>query len=332
MKHKNIAVIGSMGLVGSEILNILQERDIPLASLKLFDSEEHEGELYSFKGTEYAVEVLEEDSFKGLDYALFAVSEELACQYVPKALKEGVTAIDNSIAFRLKAEVPLVVPEVNFNSASGAKLISSPNCSTIQLVPVLNYIDKLAGLKRVVVSTYQAVSGAGKAAMDELWEQTRAVFTQQDFEPEAFKHQIAFNCIPQIDLFLDDGYTREEYKLIDETRKILAKPDLKITATAVRVPIFNGHSLSVNVETEKELSPENLIATLEKAEEIKAYPKLEDFPMAVNAANDDLIHVGRIRQDRSVDAGLAFWVVADNLRKGAALNVVQILEKLLSNS
>jgi aspartate-semialdehyde dehydrogenase len=221
-----------------------------------------------------------------------------------------------------------VVPEVNFEAAFGKKIIANPNCSTIQLVPILNELHKLAGLKHVVVSTYQSVSGAGKAALDELWSQSIAVFNQQEMTHEAFQHQIAFNCIPQIDVFLDNGFTKEEYKIINESRKILGLPSLKITATAVRVPVFYGHAESVFIETEREISPEAFIRAAVKVPGIVVHAASEEYPMQLDVAGNDEVHVGRIRQDESVPYGLSLWIVADNVRKGAALNAVQIAERL----
>jgi aspartate-semialdehyde dehydrogenase len=231
----------------------------------------------------------------------------------------------------MQSGIPLVVPEVNISSVTpDTKIIANPNCSTIQLVPVLQVIHELAGLKHVVVSTYQSVSGAGKNALDELWGQTIAICNQQQMPQEAFQHQIAFNCIPQIDVILDDGFTKEEYKIINESRKILGQPDLRITATAVRVPVFFGHAESVFVETERELSPQAAIKAMAQKAGVVVHAAMDEYPMQIDIAGQDEIHVGRIRRDTSVTNGLSFWVVADNVRKGAALNAVQILEKLLA--
>ena len=223
------------------------------------------------------------------------------------------------------------MPEVNLSSVgSDTKIIANPNCSTIQLVPVLQAIHELAGLKHVVVSTYQSVSGAGKNALDELWGQTIAICNQQEMPQEAFQHQIAFNCIPQIDVILEDGYTKEEYKIINESRKILGLPDLRITATAVRVPVFFGHAESVFVETEREATPHDVMKALAGRPGIAVHSAMDEYPMQVDIAGQDDIHVGRVRRDPSVTHGLSLWVVADNVRKGAALNAVQIMEKLLA--
>jgi aspartate-semialdehyde dehydrogenase len=325
-----VAIFGATGVVGSEMLGIIEERNLPVGELRLFASEDSAGEVYRFGDDEVVVQTLKASSFEGVDVALFSLSASLAENFVPLAVKAGAVVIDNSSHFRMDPEVPLVVPEVNFDAITAdTKIIANPNCSTIQLVPVLQAIHEAAGLQRVVVSTYQAVSGAGKAAMDELWNQTRGIFSQTEIESEAFAHQIAFNCIPQIDVLLENGYTKEEFKIINESRKILSIPDLRITATAVRVPVFNSHAESVNVETEKPLSPTALAERLESVDGIEVYSNTAVYPMQINASGEDEIHVGRIRKDESVENGLELWIVADNLRKGAALNAVQILEKLL---
>lgn len=323
-----IAIVGATGLVGNEMLVVLEERNFRVGEVRLFASQDSVGEVYKFRDEEIAVRLLEEDSFEGVDIALFGTSAELSARFVPLAVKAGAIAIDNSSHFRMSPDVPLVVPEVNIETALGKKIIANPNCSTIQLVPVLKAIDEVAGLKHVVVSTYQSVSGAGKAALDELWGQSIAVFNQQEIPREAFQHQIAFNCIPQIDVLLDNGFTKEEYKIINESRKILGKPDLRITATAVRVPVFYGHAESVFVETVREITPEALAQRLAKESGVVVHSTAEEYPMQLDVAGTDDIHVGRIRRDESVPHGVSLWVVADNVRKGAALNAVQIAEKL----
>ncbi|RMG42817.1 MAG: aspartate-semialdehyde dehydrogenase [Candidatus Dadabacteria bacterium] len=325
-----VGIAGATGLVGNEMLVVLEQLDVRCKILRLFASKDSVGELYSFFGDEVEVEELNDDSFEGLDFVLFATSAELSEKYVPLAVEAGAVAIDNSSHFRMHENVPLVVPEVNIEAVTAEdKIIANPNCSTIQLVPLLKVIDELAGLKRVVVSTYQSVSGAGKAALDELWAQTRAVFTQQEMPHDVFHNQIAFNCIPQIDILQDDGYTREEHKIINESRKILSLPDLKITATAVRVPVFHSHAESVNVETREPLTPQVLIESLEKRDCFDVYPDFHEYPMQLGVTGSDSIHVGRIRRDLSVANGLDMWIVADNIRKGAALNAVQILKALI---
>jgi|694.fasta_scaffold07280_9 aspartate-semialdehyde dehydrogenase len=330
-KNPVIAIAGATGLVGSEMLNVLEQRKVPCSELKLLASKDSVGEVYKFNEQEVEVEALSAESFDGVDIALFATSAELSSIYVPAAVSAGAVCIDNSSYFRMKPEVPLVVPEVNFDAIKdGDMIIANPNCSTIQLVPVLDVIHKIAGLRHVVVSTYQSVSGAGKAALDELWGQTLAVFNQQEVPQEAFQHQIAFNCIPQIDVFLDNGFTKEEFKIINESRKILGIADLRITATAVRVPVFFSHAESVFVETEKPFDLSDIIKRLSKAPGIAVRAAHDEYPMQLEAASTDEIHVGRLRRDESVENGLSMWVVADNVRKGAALNAVQIAERLIA--
>lgn len=328
-----IAIVGATGLVGSEMLVVTEERKVPCGELRLFASRDSVGEVYKFHDQEVEVEELTEDSFEGVDYALFATSGELAARFVPCAVKAGARVIDNSSHFRMDPEVPLVVPEVNMEVVGKAHaVISNPNCSTIQLVPVLKAIHDLAGLQHVVVSTYQSVSGAGKDALDELWSQTLAIFNQQGVTQEVFQHQIAFNCIPQIDVVTDNGFTKEELKIINESRKILGIPDLRITATAVRVPVFYGHAESVHVETSRPIALPELHAKLQAMSGVVVHEAFDEYPMQLDVAGQDEIHVGRIRIDPSVPHGVSFWVVADNVRKGAALNAVQILEHLIAAS
>lgn len=327
-----IVIVGATGVVGNEMLTVLESRNVPYRNVRLLASEDSAGEIYKFREEELQVEALTPDSFSDVDIALFATSSELSAQYAPLAVEAGAVVIDNSSHYRMDPNVPLIVPEVNFSAITADKrIIANPNCSTIQLVPVLNAIESLATLRHVVVSTYQSVSGAGKIALDELWSQCLAVFNQQSITHEAFQHQIAFNCIPQIDRLMDDGFTKEESKIINESRKILSLPKLRITATAVRVPVFYSHAESVFVETERPISVEDLCAVLEKAPGIQLYPDPAEYPMQLDAAGTDEIHVGRIRKDPSVENGLSLWIVADNVRKGAALNAVQILEQMLSS-
>lgn len=329
-KNPIIAIAGATGVVGQEMLSVLSQRKVPCQEIKLFASKGSAGEVYQYSGSEIVVEELTEKSFAAVDIALFATSAELSKKFVPIACEAGAFAIDNSSHFRMVEGIPLVVPEVNADAITEkTRIIANPNCSTIQLVPVLDVIHKAAGLKRVVVSTYQSVSGAGKSALDELWSQTLAVFNQKEVVSEAFQHQIAFNCIPQIDVILDNGYTKEEFKIINESRKILSLPKLRITATAVRVPVFFGHGESVNVECEKQLYPDDLVKLLSNTKGITVFANQADYPMQLDVAGTDDVHIGRIRRDESVDNGLDFWVVADNVRKGAALNAVQIAEILI---
>ena len=328
--NPTIAIVGATGLVGQEMIAILNERSFPFKEIILLASQDSVGEIYSVRGDEVAVKELDEDSFDGVDIALFSTSAQISAQYVPHAVEAGAKVIDNSSHYRMDPAVPLVVPEVNPHLITkDTMIIANPNCSTIQLVPVLSEIHKLATLKRVVVSSYQSVSGAGKDALDELWEQTISVFNQKEMEVEVFPHQIAFNCIPQIDVVMDDGYTKEEYKIINESRKILGIADLRITATAVRVPVFHAHAESVSVETVKPITAADLVTVLQTKPWAEVYPNASDYPMQMGTPGTDEIHVGRIRSDESVDHGLQMWIVADNIRKGAALNAVQIAEYLL---
>lgn len=329
-KDPVIAVVGATGLVGNEMVVCLDQAQLKCRAVRLFASEDSVGEMYEVRGEEVVVELLDENSFKGVDIALFATSAELSKKFVPIAVESGAIAIDNSSAFRMTQGVPLVVPEVNSHLVTEeVKIIANPNCSTIQLVPILHAIHKAAGLKRVVVTTFQSVSGAGKAALDELWSQTLAIFNQQDIPQEVFPHQIAFNCIPQIDSFNDDGYTKEEQKIIEESRKILDLPGLRITATAVRVPVFHSHAESVNVETDRPLSVETFMGICSDVAGITLHRDDSEYPLQIDVANTDEIHVGRVRADHSVPHGLNMWVVADNVRKGAALNAVQIAQLLI---
>jgi aspartate-semialdehyde dehydrogenase len=313
------------------MLVIVEERKLPCAELRLFASKDSVGEVYKFHEQEIEVEELTEDSFAGIDYALFATSGELAATFVPCAVKAGARVIDNSSHFRMNPEVPLVVPEVNMSAISANNsIIANPNCSTIQLVVVLQALHELAGLEHVVVSTYQSVSGAGKDALDELWSQTLAICNQQGVQQEVFQHQIAFNCIPQIDVVLDDGFTKEEYKIINESRKILGLPQLRITATAVRVPVFFGHAESVHIETSRAVALPEVYAKLRSTSGVVLHEAFDEYPMQLDVTGQDDIHVGRVRIDPSVPHGISLWIAADNVRKGAALNAVQILEHLIS--
>lgn len=330
MVRYNVAVVGATGAVGQEMVNILEERDFPVNQLKLLASERSIGKSFEFKGKEIPVEVLNKNSFEGINIALFSAGKDVSLEYVPYAVKGGTVVIDNTSAFRMNEEVPLVVPEINSEKLflNRSKIVANPNCSTIQLVMVLKPIHDVAKIKRVVVSTYQAVSGAGRRAIDELYNQIIALFNGKDLVPEVFPHQIAFNCIPQIGDFLDNRYSVEEMKIINETKKILNDPSIKITATTVRVPVMNGHSESVNIETEFKLTVNEVIEILNKAQgvEVVDEPQNKVYPLNLDASGNDNVFVGRIREDESVKNGLNMWIVADNLRKGAALNAVQIAE------
>lgn len=332
----NVAVAGATGLVGKEIISILEERDFPVGELKLLASERSAGKTIEFKGKTLHVETLKEDSFEGIDIGLFSPGGSVSAKFAPIAAEAGAIVIDNTSHFRMDPDVPLVVPEVNSYDIADYEnkgIIANPNCSTIQLVTALKPIHEEAGIKRLVISTYQAVSGAGTDAIDELHNQIVAIMNQQPVKCESFPYQIAFNCIPQIDVFLDNGYTKEEMKMIDETRKILGDDDIKVTATAVRVPVFFGHSESVNIETEDKISVQRVRELLKEAPGVSLVddPAALHYPLAVDATGNDDVLVGRIREDDTVDNGLNLWIVADNVRKGAALNAVQIAEKLIKD-
>lgn len=337
----NIAVVGATGVVGREIIEILEERQFPYSSLKVIASESSAGQVIELNDRELVIEAPTADSFKDIDIAFFSAGAKISEEYVPIAAKSGAIVIDNSSYFRLNKEVPLIVPEVNSRilrehlqelSENEGTIIANPNCSTIQLVVTLKPLIETAGLKRVVVSTYQAVSGAGRQGMDELWDQSLSIFNQSETKIEKFSKQIAFNVIPHCDLFMDNGYTREEVKVVNESRKILDLKDLKITVTAVRVPVFSCHSESVNIEFEKSFSAEKVREVLSKAPGLVVLddPTEGVYPTAVDLAGTDATYVGRIREDDSVPHGVNLWIVADNLRKGAALNAVQIAELVLS--
>ncbi len=330
----NIAIAGATGLVGKELLSILEQRDFPVGELKLLASERSIGKTLDFKGKTYDVEALSEATFEGIDIGLFSPGGSVSAKYAPIAAEAGAVVIDNTSHFRMDPEVPLVVPEVNpYDMAdyTNRNIIANPNCSTIQMVVALKPICDEVGIRRVVVSTYQAVSGSGSGAIDELHKQIVAIMNQQPIECDVYPHQIAFNCLPHIDTFLDNGYTKEEEKMINETRKILGDEDMAVTATAVRVPVFFGHSESVNIETEEKISVERVRELFEAASGVQLVddPKLNHYPLAIEATGNDDVLVGRIREDQSIENGLNLWVVSDNVRKGAALNAVQIAELLI---
>jgi aspartate-semialdehyde dehydrogenase len=329
-----VAVVGATGNVGREILNILAERQFPLEEVAAVASSRSTGDIVDFgdSGEELKVKNLEHFDFSGWDIALFAAGSEVSKVYVPKAAQSGCTVIDNSSLYRMDPDVPLIVPEVNSEAIAGYRkknIIANPNCSTAQLVVALKPLHDAAKIKRVVVATYQSVSGAGKAGMDELFEQSRNIFVGDPNEPRHFAKQIAFNVIPQIDVFLDDGSTKEEWKMVVETKKIL-DPSIKLTATCVRVPVFVGHSEAVNIEFENEISAEEAQKILREAPGVMLVDKREPggYVTPVEAVGDYATFVSRVREDPTVENGLSLWVVSDNLRKGAALNAVQIAELL----
>lgn len=333
MKAFHVAVVGATGAVGNEMIKILEERNFPVEKLKLLASERSLGKSLEYKGESLPVEVLKEDSFTGVQIGLFSAGGSISEKFAPLAAQAGCVVVDNTSAFRMVPDIPLVVPEVNPEAIALYKnrgIIANPNCSTIQMVVALKPIHDAVRIKRIVVSTYQAVSGTGKKAIEELSEQTRALLSFQDPVVKVYPHQIAFNCLPQIDVFVDNGYTKEEMKMINETRKIMNDPSIAVTATTVRVPVFYAHSESVNIETEKKITPQEVRDLLAKAPGVIVVddPQQRLYPMAIHAAGKDETFVGRIREDESIPNGINMWIVSDNLRKGAALNAVQIAEIL----
>lgn len=327
-----VAVVGATGAVGNEMIETLEQRNFPVEKLRLFASERSEGAAMTYEGSDRYVETLKADSFKGVDIALFSAGAERSKIWAPIAVKSGCVVIDNSSQWRMDKTVPLVVPEVNAYDLKWHKgIIANPNCSTIQMVVVLKPIHEAARIKRVVVTTLQSVSGTGKKAMDELLQQTTDLLSFRDIKCNVYPHQIAFNCLPHIDKFLENGYTKEEMKMVDETKKILGDDTVRVTATTVRVPVFRCHSESVNIETEKKITANEARAILAAAPGVVVYdaPEKNVYPLALNVAGKDETYVGRIREDESLERGLNMWIVADNLRKGAALNAVQIAEKLI---
>ncbi len=329
-----VVVAGATGNVGREMLNILAEREFPIAELAVLASARSQGDMIEFgeTGKQLKVQNIENFDWAGWDIALFAIGSDATKVYAPIAAAAGCTVIDNSSLYRMDPDVPLIVPEVNPEAIDGYKarnIIANPNCSTAQMVVALKPLHDAATIKRIVVSTYQSVSGAGKAGMDELFEQSRNIFVGDQAEPKKFTKQIAFNVIPHIDKFLDDGYTKEEWKMVVETKKIM-DPKVKVTATCVRVPVFVGHSEAINIELERELSAEDAQKILREAPGVMLVDKREDggYVTPVECVGEFATYVSRVREDPTVENGLVLWCVSDNLRKGAALNAVQIAELL----
>ncbi len=332
----NVAVVGVTGAVGTEMLRVLERRDFPVDELRPLASSRSAGKNIIFRGKEVLIQELTADSFEGMNIGLFSAGGGISRKFVPYAIEANCVVVDNTSAFRMDKDVPLVIPEVNANRIAEHKgIIANPNCSTIQLVLVLKPIHDAVKIKRVVVSTYQAVSGAGLKALEELKKESQHILSDKgEFNRNIFPHQMAFNVLPQIpqsDAFLPNGYTDEEMKMINETRKILEDSSFSITTTTVRVPVFRGHSESVNIETREKLSADQARDLLSKAEGIVILddPSRQLYPLATDAAGKDGTFVGRIREDESVENGLNMWIVSDNLLKGAALNAVQIAEKLI---
>lgn len=328
MKHYKLAIVGATGVVGSTALKVLEEKKLPISEYVLFASCKSAGKKVKFMNKEYVIKELNENSFdEGFDFAIFSAGGETAKKYAPIAVSKGCIVVDNSSAFRMDSNVPLVVPEVNKEEIANNKgIIANPNCSTIQAVLPLKALDYKYKIKRIVYSTYQAVSGAGQKGLNDLENGRKGIN-----KLEKFPYPIYNNCLPQIDVFTENGYTKEELKMINETRKILNNPDLKITATTVRVPVENSHSESINVEFEKSFELPELIETLKNFEGIIVKDDInsEIYPLATTATGHDEVFVGRIRRDFSVESGINLWVVADNIRKGAASNAIQIVEKLI---
>ncbi len=339
MKKYSVAIVGATGMVGQKMAEVLEERQFPYSDIKMLASSRSAGLKMKVGNREYQVAEACPAAFKGIDFAFFSAGGEISEQLVPEAVKHGAVAIDNSSAFRLQEGVPLVVPEVNPEAAKKHRgIIANPNCSTIQMVVVLQPLHVEAGINRVVVSTYQAVSGAGREAMDELKSQSKACLEGTEAKAEYIPHkgavrnyQIAFNCVPQLDVFVEDGYTKEEMKMVKETRKIMGLPDLRVTATTVRVPVYNGHAEAVNVEFAGAISPERARELLGATPGVIVWddPSNLLYPLQVDSDGRDEVFVGRIRKDLSVTHGLNLWVVSDNLRKGAATNSIQIAELLV---
>ena len=333
MKNYKLAIVGATGVVGRCILKVLEEKNLPISKYVLFASSKSAGKQISFMKENYTIQELTEDSFcEGFDFAIFSAGASVAKKFAPIAVKNGCVVIDNSSAFRMDCDVPLIVPEVNSEDIKANKgIIANPNCSTIQAVVALKPLDDKYNIKRIVYSTYQAVSGAGSKGILDLENGINAFSTNEDYSLNKFPHPIFSNCLPHIDVFLDNGYTKEEEKMINETRKILKNPDLNVTATTVRVPVFNSHSESINVEFEKEFDLNDLINTLKNSPCIIVQndSKSNIYPMAINSTNNNEVFVGRIRRDFSISSGVNLWVVADNIRKGAATNAIQILERMI---
>jgi len=332
MKGYRVAIVGATGLVGQEFIKTLEQRNFPAKSISLLASDRSAGKKMFVNHQEIEIRETVPESFKGIDIALFSAGAETSRHFSPIAAQSGVVVIDNSAAFRMTPTVPLVVPEVNPEDIKWHKgIIANPNCSTIQLVVALYPLHKVNPIKRIIVDTYQAVSGTGAAAVEELTTQAKQVLDGQNTVPHVYPHQIAFNILPEIDVFLDNGYTKEEWKMVEETRKIMHAEDIAISATCVRVPVFTGHSEAVHIEFSQAMSPEDAQHILAQAPGVKVLddPVISLYPQPWAAAGTDEVFVGRIRLDTSHTRGLAMWIISDNLRKGAAINAVQIAEEMI---
>jgi aspartate-semialdehyde dehydrogenase len=335
MKEMNVAIVGATGMVGQEFIKVLGQRNFPMNSLHLYASDRSAGRKLTINQKEVEVKETTPQSFDGIDIALFSAGAEISQHFSPIAAQAGVVVIDNSSAFRMDPEVPLVVPEINAEDIKEHKgIIANPNCSTIQLVVALYPLHQANPIKRLIVDTYQSVSGTGAAALEELSEQARQVLEGRSIVPHVYPHQIAFNILPEIDLFMDNGYSKEEWKVVEESRKIMHANEIAISATCARVPIFIGHSEAVHIEFSEPMSPDTARRILAEAPGVKVLddPNISLYPQPWSVAGSDEVFVGRIRKDSSHDCGLVMWVVADNLRKGAALNAVQIAEAAVERS
>ncbi len=331
-KKYRIAVVGATGAVGRTMLSILEERSFPVKEIRLLASSQSKGQYIKFAGENHKINQLTHESFQNIDIALFSAGGNISKEFAPSAVKAGATVIDNTSHFRQSPDVPLVIPEINREKIFENKgIIANPNCSTIGMLVALKPLHDKAQIKRIVVSTYQAVSGAGQKAIDEMISQSQAILNDKPFAPEHFPQQIAFNAIPHIDVFMENDYTREEMKMVWETKKIMGDDKIGISATCVRMPVVTGHSESVNIETAKKLSADDARALLKDAPGVKLVddPQNALYPTPIDCAGGDAVLVGRIREDESIANGLNLWVVSNNLRKGAALNAVQIAEELI---
>ena len=332
MKKYNVAIVGATGAVGEEMKLVLEQRDFPVNRLLLLASSKSVGKEYTFKGEKIAVQELKEDSFKGIDIALFSAGDEVSEHFAPLAVKQGTVVVDNCKYYRMHPEVPLVVPEVNPQDVRWHKgIIANPNCSTIQMVVVLKPIYDTAGIERVIVATYQSVSGTGKEAVEELKLQSEAMVKGEAIEVSVYPYQITYNLLPHIGSFKENGYSSEEMKMLEETRKIMGDQNIRVAATTVRVPVYRAHSEVVYLETREKISVQKARDLLSNFPGIKVLddPGRLEYPMPLFAEGKDEVFVGRIREDISTEKGLVLWIVSDNLRKGAALNAVQIAELLI---
>ncbi len=332
MPGYRLAIVGATGLVGQEFIKVLEQRSFPIESIRLLASDRSAGKKLFVSHQEIEVEETVPESFKDIDIALFSAGTEVSRYFSPIASHQGAVVVDNSSAFRMDPHVPLVVPEINPEDIRQHKgIIANPNCSTIQMVMALYPLHKVSPIKRIIVTTFQSVSGTGVAAVDELTTQSRQLLDGQNAVPHVYPHQIAFNTLPEIDVFLDDAYTKEEWKMAEETRKIMHAKDIAISATCVRVPVFIGHGEAITIEFSQAMSPDEARRILAQASGVKLLddPAISLYPQPWSAAGTDDVFVGRIRRDTSCSNGLVMWVVADNLRKGAALNTVQIAEEMI---